>query len=146
MNSINDQDNSIYKISLKRTENIDDKLEKTRLNCLINDCAIVGTKNDILLHLKGGPSKNLVNSFFRYTTDNCDYCGIKKSKTIQLDRAHCNKANCDRSSLLKKSISVHFIDQRKPIKIKDILITFIKYHKEIPLFILCKKCHSTYDK
>jgi len=129
-----------------RTQSIDDKLKKTRLNCLINDCAIVGTKNDILLHLKGGPAKNLINSFFKYTTEKCDWCGIQKSKTIQLDRAHCNKESCDRSSLLEKSITVYFIDETTPIKIKDILRTFIKYHKEIPLFILCKKCHREYDK
>ena len=146
MNSINEDDHPIYKKSLARTQNIDDKLEKTRLNSLINDCAIVGTNNDILLHLKGGPAKNLINYFFKYATDKCDYCGIQKSKTIQLDRAHCNKDGCDRSSLLEKSINVHFIDETTPIKIKDILKTFIKYHKEIPLFILCKKCHREYDK
>jgi hypothetical protein len=146
MNSIHDDDNPIYKKSLTRTQDIDDKLEKTRMNCLINDCAIVGNSNDILLHLKGGPAKNLVNSFFNYTTDKCDFCGIQKSKTIQLDRAHCNKDNCDRSSLLEKSINDYFVDKNTPIKIKDILIKFIKYHKDIPLFILCKKCHIEYDK
>ena len=113
---------------------------------MINNCSIVGTKNDILLHLKGGPAKNLINTFFKYTTDKCDYCGIQKSKTIQLDRSHCNKDSCDRSSLLQRSINYHFIDQSAPIKIKDILITFVKYHKDISLFILCKKCHREYDK
>jgi len=146
MNSINELDHPLYKSSLTRTQNIDGKLKKTRLNCLINNCSIVGTKNDILLHLKGGPAKNLINTFFKYTTDKCDYCGIQKSKTIQLDRAHCNKDSCDRSSLLQRSINYHFIDQGAPIKIKDILITFVKYHKDIPLFILCKKCHREYDK
>ena len=121
MNSINNHDHLIYKKSLMRTQSIDDKLKKTRLNCLINDCAIVGTKNNILLHLKGGPAKNLINSFFKYTTDKCDWCGIQKSKTIQLDRAHCNKESSDRSSLLEKSITVYFIDETTPIKIKDIL-------------------------
>ena len=59
------------------------------------------------------PSKKLINSWFK-----------------------CNKDNCDRSSLLEKSI--HYIDEETPIKIKDILKTFIKYHEGIPLFILCK--------
>ena len=146
MYSINEDNHPIYKNSLIRTQNIDKQLKKTRLNCLINGCAIVGTNKDILLHLKGGPAKNLINSFFKYTTNKCDFCGIQKSKTIQLDRSHCNKDSCDRSSLLEKSIKEHFIDENTPIKIKDILITFIKYHKEIPLFILCKKCHREYDK
>ena len=146
MNSINDKECLIYKTALKRTQNINEKLEKTRMNCLISDLAVIGTKTDIILHLKGGPAKNLTNTFFKYTTDKCDYCGIKKSKTTQLDIAHCNKDSCDRSSLLERSINVHYIDQSTPIKIKDILITFIKYHKDIPLFILCKKCHREYDK
>ena len=145
MNSINDKDSLIYKNGLKRTQNINEKLKKTRINCLISNLKVVGTKTEILSHLKGGPAKNLINSFFSYTTDKCDYCGIKKSKTIQLDRAHCNKDSCDRSSLLEKTINIYFIDQSTPIKIKDILITFIKYHKNIPLFILCKKCHREYD-
>jgi len=146
MNCLNEYDNPIYKKSLARTQNIDDKLEKTRMDCLINNCAVVGTKNNILLHLKGGPAKNLINSFFKYTTDKCDYCGISKSKTVQLDRAHCNKDSCDRTSLLEKSINFHFTHENTPIKIKDIFKTFIKYHKGIPLFILCKKCHREYDK
>ena len=68
-----------------------------------------------------------------------------KNKTIQLDRAHCNIDGCDRSSLLEKSINTHFKDENTPIKIKDILITYLKYHTDIPLFILCKKCHREYD-
>ena len=48
--------------------------------------------------------------------------------------------------ILGKPFSQTSIDEITPIKIKDILITFIKYHKDIPLFILCKKCHREYDK
>ena len=146
MNIINDKDSSIYKKGLKRTQNINENLEKTRINCLISDVVVGGTKTDILLHLKGGPAKNLTNLFFKYTNDKCDYCGVQKNKTTQLDRAHCNIDSCDRSSLLEKSINTNFIDEITPIKIKDIFITYLKYHKDIPLFILCKKCHREYDK
>ena len=146
MNSINYKDSLSYKNALKRTQNINEKLEKTRINCLISDLKLVGTKTEILSHIKGGPAKNLTNSFFKYTTDKCDYCGIQKNKTIQLDRAHCNIDSFDRSSLLEKSINVNFIDEITPIKIKDILITYLNYHTNIPLFILCKKCHREYDK
>jgi hypothetical protein len=145
MESLNDEQNPIYINALQRTLNIDRQLNKSRIHGLNTDCVIGGPKNDILLFMKGGPAKNLVCSFFKYTTDKCDYCGIKKDKTIQLDRAHCNKALCDRSSLLAKSIDIHFIDVDTPIKIKDILKTFIKLHEKIPLFILCKKCHREYD-
>ena len=57
----------------------------------------------------------------------------------------CNKDGCDRSSLLDKSINFHFIDESTSVKIKDILITYLKYHEELPLFILCKECHRKYD-
>ena len=100
MNSINNKDSLIYKSGLKRTQNINEKLEKTRMNCLISDLKVVGTKTEILLHLKGGPAKNLTNTFFKYTNNKCDYCGIQKNKKTQLDRAHCNKDSCDRTSFL----------------------------------------------
>jgi len=145
MECINDISNPLYKNAQKRTMNIDIKIKKTKINSLHNNCFIGGPKSDILMFLKGGPSKNLINSFFKYKTNNCDYCGIEKNKSIQLDRAHCNKNNCDRTSLLEKSINKYFVDENTPIKIRDILITFIKYHEQIPLFILCKKCHRNYD-
>lgn len=146
MDYLNDNNNEIYIKALQRTKDIDNKIKKTKLNSLINDCYIMGSIEDILSHLKSGPTKNLINSFFKYTTNQCDNCNIEKSKTIQLDRAHCNKKNCDRISLLKKSIEKYYINDLTPIKIKNILITFIKLHKEIPLFILCKTCHRKYDK
>lgn len=146
MEIINDNNNEIYKKALNRTKHIDNKLEKTKINCLNNNCSIIGTRKDILKHLKGGPAKNLINAFFKYKTHKCDYCGVEKSRINQLDRAHCNKDGCDRSSLLEKSINDYYIDEISPIKIKYILRKFINYHKEIPLFILCKKCHFEYDK
>ena len=102
MDQINNNDSEIYKNAIKRTEHIYIKLEKSKMNCLVSDLKLVGTEKDILAHLKGGPSKNLINSFFNYTTDKCDFCKIAKDKLVQLDRAHCNKLNCDRSSLLNR--------------------------------------------
>jgi hypothetical protein len=145
MDELNNSENEIYKTALKRNNSIDKKLEKTKIRELSTDLQLIGTKNDILIHIKGGPSKNLINAFFK-SENVCDYCGIEKSKTIQLDRAHCNKDKCDRVSLLEIAINKHFINEFTPIKIKDILRTFIKLHNEIPLFTLCKKCHQTYDK
>lgn len=145
MEHFNESDNKIYKKALERTQNIDVKLEKSKMYCLTNNLQLVGTQNDILFHLKCGPATNLIQSFFKYTTDKCDNCGIQKSKSIQLDRAHCNKKNCDRASLLKLSIEKYFTNEITPIKIKDILRNFIKLHNEIPLFILCKECHQKYD-
>tara|TARA_Y100000389_G_C17399002_1_gene484218 strand:+ start:450 stop:902 length:453 start_codon:yes stop_codon:yes gene_type:complete len=145
MDNLDNSNHEIYIRACLRTNCIDDKIKKTKLNSLINNCYIMGSLEDILSHLKSGPAKNLVNSFFKYTTNRCDNCNIEKSKIIQLDRAHYNKNNCDRVSLLKKSIQKYYINNITPVKIKDILITFIKLHKGLPLFILCKKCHRNYD-
>ena len=146
MEQINNPTSNLYIDALERTRYINKKLQKSRMNCLVNELKLVGTEKDMLTHLKGGPCKNLVNSFFTYTTDKCDFCNIKKSKLIQLDRAHCNIKNCDRNSLLDKSIKKHFVDEQTPIKIRYRLKDFIKLHNEIPLFILCKVCHKKYDK
>lgn len=145
MDQLNNSENEIHKTALKRSHTINKKLEKTRIKELHSELQLVGSRDDILTHLKGGPSKNLINAFFK-TQNTCDYCGIEKSKSVQLDRAHCNKDKCDRVSLLEIAINTHFINEITPIKIKDILRTFIKLHNEIPLFTLCKKCHQTYDK
>ena len=91
MEHLNDNNNQIYINALIRTQNIDEKIRKSKINCLNNSCTIGGPLMDILFHLKGGPAKNLINSFFKYSTNKCDNCGIQKSKTVQLDRAHCNK-------------------------------------------------------
>jgi len=53
MHFINYKDCLIYKTGLKRTQNINEKLEKTRMNCLISDLGVKGTKTYIILHLKG---------------------------------------------------------------------------------------------
>ena len=146
MDNLYNESSEIWKSGLSRTNNVITKINKSKMKCLISNVSISGEKNDILCHLKHGPSTNLINSFFKVKTENCDICKIKKDQVIQLDRAHCNNINCDRISLLKIAINKFYIDSQKPIKIKLILIEFLKLHTKIPLFILCKKCHIKYDK
>lgn len=146
MEKINDPKNPIYINGLNRTKDLEDKIKKTRIFSLNSEVCISGPLEDILFHLKGGPAKNLINSFIKYDENKCDYCGIEKSNLIQLDRAHCNSEQCDRASLLRISINKYYVNTETPIKIKDILKTFIILHEKIPIFILCKKCHRNYDK
>jgi hypothetical protein len=145
-NDLHNSDSAIWKLALQRTCDVETKLHKTKKRCLTSNVIIGGTISEILEHLKEGPAKNLVNSFFRLKIDCCDVCKIKKSPQIQLDRAHCNKKNCDRTALLQKAIAEYYIDDISPIKIKLILIKFLELHKDIPLFMLCKKCHTEYDR
>ena len=144
MDILNNEESDIYKLAILRTNDIKNKLEKTKINDLISDIKISGEKKQIILFLKAGPAKNLVNKFFK-TNDCCDYCGVKKSKEIQIDRAHCNKNNFDRSSLLENALSKYYVDEETGIKIKDILRSFLENHIDIPLYSLCKTCHRNYD-
>ena len=50
------------------------------MECLNSNLKIIGAKSEIKTHLNGGPAKNLTNSVFNYTSDKCDYCGVKKIK------------------------------------------------------------------
>lgn len=145
MNNINDKDSLIYKNGLKRTQNINGKLEKSRRSDLTTGLKLGGSKKDILSHLKEGPAKNLVCAFFK-SDIKCDCCEKEKSKTIQLDRAHCNEDGCDRASLLKEAIDIHYKDENTLIESKAILRSFLSLHNGKPLFILCKECHLEYDK
>jgi len=145
MDYLNDPESEIYKKALSRTNDIEKQLNVSKINCLNNKCFVLGSIEDILKHLNFH-GRNLVHAFFKYTTNKCDNCGIFKSKLVQLERAHCNKENCDRSSLLYLAIKEHYNNEKVPIYVKDILKTFIKLHNKIPLFILCKKCHKEYDK
>ena len=54
--------------------------------------------------------------------------------------------DCDRTSLLIKAIDNYYKDEITSIPIKLILCEFLRLHNNIPLFILCKKCHIKYDK
>ena len=145
MNNINDRDSLIYKNGLKRTQNINEKLEKSRISDLTTGLKLGGPKEDILSHLRKGPAKNLVCAFFK-SDIKCDCCGIEKSNTIQLDRAHCNEDGCDRASLLKEAVDIYYKDENTLIESKAILRSFLRLHIGKPLFILCKKCHREYDK
>lgn len=144
MEYLTNPESEIYKKAISRTMNINEKLEKSRISDLTTGLKLSGSKNDILLHLKKGPAKNLVCAFFK-SNNKCDCCGIEKSNSVQLDRAHCNEEGCDRASLLEEAIDVYYKDENTPIQISVILKSFLRLHSGKPLFTLCKKCHRQYD-
>ncbi|MDB0027604.1 hypothetical protein N9D80_03520 [Flavobacteriales bacterium] len=145
MKNFNDVGSETYKRACGRTKDIEEKLAKTGLSILVSNVKISGSFDDIRNHLKRGPAKNLTNNFFKYTTDKCDCCNISKDETLQLDRAHCNEDGNDRDSLLRKAINSHYVNETTPILVRSILRDYIRFHSGIPLFILCKPCHYTYD-
>jgi len=144
MEHLKNPESEIYKKAISRTMNINEKLEKSRMSDLTTGLKLGGPKKDILSHLKKGPAKNLVCAFFKSDVK-CDCCGIEKSNSIQLDRAHCNEEGCDRVSLLKEAIDIYYKDENTLIESREILRSFLRLHAGKPLFILCKICHRQYD-
>ena len=39
-----------------------------------------------------------------------------------------------------------WVDSTSPIKVGDILKLFIQKHEACPIYMLCNKCHTEYDK
>ena len=146
---LNDPESKIYKDSLKRNRKIiNKKLKITKIRTLTSNIKVIGTFKEIINHIKR-PAVELVRSFFSYNRfTNCQHCHRSKlsNDVKQLERAHCNRPNCDRVSLLKHSTEKYYKDKNTPVLLKHIYKHFIKLHGKIPMYYLCTKCHRTYDK
>ena len=103
----------------------------------------MGTVDELVDHLSYGQGTNLVKNFFKIPIKKCDFC-YYPSET--LDRAHCNNDGCDRPSLLKQALEFYYIDENTPIVTGNVMYKFIELHRNQPLYLLCKQCHSEYDK
>lgn len=132
---------------LRVTHGISDKIAKSRRNEFNNNIKVCGSKDDIFNHLNTGKCTNLVQAFFDIrSATHCVNCGLEKSTTRHLERAHCNMDGADRRTLLRRAIDDLYTDDNTPIKVKDIYIKFLMLHDGHPIFALCKTCHNAYDK
>ena len=143
---MNDPTSSVWINGLGVTKGIADKIAKSRRNEFKNNIKVCGSKEDIFNHMNTGKCTNLVQAFFNITSvASCVKCGVQKSNTIHLERAHCNTSGADRKSLLRRAIDELYIDEDTPIKASDIYIKFLMLHDGHPIFALCKSCHRGYD-
>ena len=144
--TMDDSTSDIWTNGLCITKDIADKIARSRRNEFNNNIRVCGSKEDIFSHMNTGKCTNLVQAFFNIKSiTNCVKCGVQKSNTIQLDRAHCNTSGADRKSLLRRAIDELYIDEDTPIKASDIYINFLMLHDGHPIFALCKVCHIAYD-
>ena len=143
---LNDNKSILYEKGLERTNSIDiDSYIEKDIQVFTNKTKIVGPKKDLIEDINTGQAQNQYrNVFKKITSDKCDICESKKSKENQLDRAHCNKDNCDRKALVEQAVNKFYIDD--PILKSDIIKEYLLLHKNKPIFMLCKKCHTQYDK
>lgn len=101
--------------------------------------------NDVIIKSLMGELRNIIQSFFKggvYSTKKCEHCGTTTSK--QFERAH-NKG-CSRYNVALSTLKRIRPDETQQIKQSDFIREFIEEHKNIPLWLLCKECHKSYDK
>jgi hypothetical protein len=145
MNILNDDNSSIYKITLEKQKTyIQTRISKIQNRYLADNCGLSGDKKDIANHLNKGPAQNLVQTFFK-TDKICCNCGLKKGENEirQLERAHCNKYS--RFDLLILALDELYIDENTPVPSGKILKKFIEKHELCPIYTLCNICHNQYD-
>jgi hypothetical protein len=101
--------------------------------------------NEIIVKSMMGEMRNLVLQFFKggiYSKKKCEHCGTIAGS--QYDRAHDKgKSRIDVAFAALKRVRP---DELKPIKQYDFMYAFIEEHMNSPLWYLCSKCHSSYDK
>ena len=145
LNGLNDPTSQLWKDGLEITKNVDEKISKSGLAIFSCGIKLIGTKEEMHSHLKVGVCTNLVQTFFKTKISNCVICNSEKSKTNQLERAHCNLNKRDRPTILAEAIDMLFVDENTPISMRDIIKQFLSLHEGHPFFILCKTCHTNYD-
>ena len=144
MDALNDETSDIYNKTLDAQKTyITKRLQTIKNRYIDNSCGLCDTKENIANHLNLGPAQNLIQTFFKYTTDTCMVCHKTKEEVRQFERAHCNKFS--RYDLLLQAVTNIYIDEKTPIKSGDTLKEFIKCHDVCPIYILCSGCHSEYD-
>ena len=147
MEELNNPESEIFKNTLEeQTQFIRLRLAKIKNRQLDSQMGCSGGKDDIAKNLNMGQAQNLVLTFFNCKTDICVLCsGIKGTDGIrQIERAHCNIYS--RYDLLMLALDELYIDFTTPIKSGDILKKFIQKHDICPIYMLCNKCHTAYDR
>ena len=147
MDYLNDELFEIYIETLKKQSvYIDKRLDTIRNRILTSDIIFQGNSKDaIASFLNIGTAQNLILAFFKQPVTECLHCKKKRSEVRQLERAHCNKDRLCRRDLLMRALDKIFVNMETPIHSRDILIQFIKEHKNCPIYFLCTACHKFYD-
>ena len=95
-----------------------------------------------------GELRNTVLAFFKgkdsgFTVKCCDACKTT-DLTKQYDRAH--DRGVSREQVALRALQRIRPDETVPVQQKEFIKAFVLEHSTIPLWYLCKPCHTAYDK
>ena len=99
--------------------------------------------NEVIVQSLNGELRNIVLAFFKggmYAVKTCEHCG--STTAAQYERAH------DKGSS-RSQVAMAALARIRPdggqIRQSAFMRAFIEEHRRVPLWILCKACHKTYD-
>jgi phage FluMu protein Com len=101
--------------------------------------------NAVIISSLMGELRNIILSFFKgglYAIKKCEHCGTTTAK--QYERAHCKGA--DRGDVALRALKRIRPDESAPLEQRDFMKAFVEEHATVPLWLLCKSCHTAYDK
>jgi len=101
--------------------------------------------DEIIIKSLMGELRNIVLSFFKggmFSIKKCEHCAATTAS--QFERAH--DKGTSRAEVAIAALNRIRPDKTQPIKQKDFIKAFIEEHTRVPLWILCKPCHTKYDK
>ena len=92
-------------------------------------------ENSRIIKAITGELKNTHNAVFKKCLGkkNCEHCGVDE----QLDRAH-TKSKMD---IAKQVLDDIHPTPNEPIDMKIVMKEFVMRHREVGVWMLCKKCH-----
>jgi hypothetical protein len=115
------------------------KFDKYRLR-------LIDSNEDIISSL-GGELRNIVLSFFKggelFKNKRCECCGTS-DKNVQYERAH--DRSCSRGDVALAALKRIRPDESQIVRQADFMRAFIEEHKSHPVWYLCNRCHTAYDK
>ena len=121
---------------------IDTKLPKTKMFDRYK-LTLTDSNADIVSSLSG-ELRNTVLAFFKggcFKHKKCDHCGTTEAK--QYDRAHDKSTT--RNQVALAALARIRPDESLPVSQRDFIRAFVNEHRYVPVWYLCKPCHTKYD-
>jgi hypothetical protein len=101
--------------------------------------------DDVIIKSLMGELRNIVLAFFKggmFAVKKCEFCNATDAP--QFERAH--HRGTSRADVAVAALNRIRPDKAQPVKQADFIRAFIEEHTKVPLHILCKACHTKYDR
>ena len=120
---------------------IDTKLPKTKMFDRYK-LTLHESNPDIVSSLDG-EMRNTVQKFFKggcFKHKKCEHCGTTEAK--QYERAH--NRGMTRNQVALAALARIRPDESLPVSQRDFIRAFVNEHRYVPVWYLCKPCHTKY--